>query len=110
MALATRMVTGAAAALTLAACSAQDSAFGAQTAQTTAGVEDADCIPIADGTYQIRNGKILVMKADASQPEAVPATVKVVPAVALPEIVGAAAKVSASTLTLPIMSPTGRTS
>lgn len=74
MALATRMVTGAAAALTLAACSAQDSASGVQTAQTTAGVEDADCIPIADGTYQIRNGKILVMKADASQPEAVPAT------------------------------------
>lgn len=73
MALATRMVTGAAAALTLAACSAQDSASGVQTAQATAGVEDADCIPIADGTYQIRNGKILVMKANASQPEAVPA-------------------------------------
>lgn len=73
MALATRMVTGAAAALTLAACSAQDSASGVQTAQATAGVEDADCILIADGTYQIRNGKILVMKANASQPEAVPA-------------------------------------
>jgi outer membrane protein OmpA-like peptidoglycan-associated protein len=68
------MVTGAAAALTLAACSAQDSASGAQTAQTTANVEDADCIPIADGTYQVRDGKVLVMKANASRPEAVPTT------------------------------------
>lgn len=65
MALATRMVTGAAAVLALAACSGQDST---QTAQAAASVAEADCIPISDGTYQIRNGKILVMRADATAP------------------------------------------
>jgi outer membrane protein OmpA-like peptidoglycan-associated protein len=70
MALATRMVTGAAAVLALAACSGQDSA---QTAQPTASAAEADCIPIADGTYQIRDGKILVMRSDASAvPEPAP--------------------------------------
>ena len=70
MALATRMVTGAAAVLALAACSGQDSA---PAVQKTASVEAADCIPISDGTYQIRDGKILVMKAGAaSRPEATP--------------------------------------
>ena len=72
MALATRMVTGAAAVLALAACSGQDSA---PTAQKAASVAKADCIPISDGTYQIRNGKILVMRADASsRPEPAPIT------------------------------------
>jgi outer membrane protein OmpA-like peptidoglycan-associated protein len=59
------MVTGAAAVLALAACSGQDST---QTAQAAASVAEADCIPISDGTYQIRNGKILVMRADATAP------------------------------------------
>ena len=72
MALATRMVTGAAAVLALAACSGQDSA---PTAQKAASVAEADCIPISDGAYQIRNGKILVMRADASsRPEPAPIT------------------------------------
>ncbi|WP_321489181.1 OmpA family protein [uncultured Hyphomonas sp.] len=72
MALAMRMVTGAAAVLALAACSGQDSA---PTAQQATSVAEADCIPISDGTYQIRNGKILVMRADASsRPEPAPIT------------------------------------
>ncbi|MEZ6001206.1 OmpA family protein [Hyphomonas sp.] len=72
MALATRMVTGAAAVLALAACSGQESA---PTAQQKASAAKADCIPISDGTYQIRDGKILVMRADASsRPEPAPIT------------------------------------
>ncbi len=65
MALATRMITGAAAALALAACSGQDSAPGVQ---KTAATAEADCVPISDGTYQVRDGKILVTRADASSP------------------------------------------
>lgn len=72
MALAMRMVTGAAAVLALAACSGQDSA---PTEQQATSVAEADCIPISDGTYQIRDGKILVMRADASsRPEPAPIT------------------------------------
>lgn len=70
MALATRILTGAAAALALAACSGQDTASTSETVTAA----NADCVPIADGTYQIRNGKILVMSATASgvQPVSVP--------------------------------------
>jgi len=71
MALATRILTSAAAALALAACSAENSAG---TASGTA-ASDADCVPIADGTYQIRNGKILVSMAGDSAVSTAPETV-----------------------------------
>ena len=70
MALAKRMLTGAAAIMVLAACSGQDSAPATDTA---AGALPPECVPIADGTYEIRNGKILVMAPNGSRPEPVPA-------------------------------------
>ena len=64
MALATRILAGAASVLALAACSGQE------TASTAAEVAaaDAECVPIADGLYTIRNGKILVTDPNAPQP------------------------------------------
>ena len=67
MALAMRILTGTAAALALAACSGQDTA---RSADTTAAA-GSECVPIADGTYEIRNGKILVLAPGASRPEPV---------------------------------------
>lgn len=66
MARATHILAGAAAIVALAACS------GADAPAAKAAAANPECVPIADGTYEIRGGKILAMAPNASRPEPAP--------------------------------------
>lgn len=84
MALATRILAGAATALALTACSGADTDAPSETAAI-----NPECVPIADGTYEIRGGKVLVMAPGSSQPQPAPVSGT------LEEPVGWAAKLEA---------------